>query len=208
MKPKTKLNPALVGLVSLAMWIVYGQLSGAGYWLIAGLVGLAFAVAIVAEEYRHRAVKLMNTTSVGYFMLEMAIVLVAGPAFMQRYHLPIVWGVFAIVAGITLLTGSPFTMEYAREQTAPELWNSPTFYRMNLHLTIVWTLIFAIGAVLGAITIVVGHVMALGVVIPSAGMLVGFIFGSQYPKRFVVQFEAERHSHNKRGETLREAARL
>ncbi|HVN88635.1 MAG TPA: hypothetical protein VMT61_02340 [Candidatus Binataceae bacterium] len=191
----------------MAMWIIYGQLCGAGYWLTAGLVGLAFAIAIVAEEYRHHAVKLMNSTSVGYFLLEMMIVLIAGPAFMQRYHLPIVWGVFAIVAAVTLVNGAPFTMEYTREQTAPDLWNSPTFYRMNLHLTIVWTLIFAIGTVLGAITIVAGHVMALGVVIPTAGMVIGFIFGSQYPKRFAAQFEAESHSHHNSSETLRKAAR-
>jgi len=202
----TKTHPAWV-LVSIAMWITYGQLAGRGYWIGAGMVGTVMASVIVAADYRRGATKVMNSTSLGYFLLEMLIVIFAGRDFMQQYHLPIVWGIFAIVAAVTLVTGSPFTMDYAREQTPPELWSGPTFYRMNMHLTIAWALIFALGAVLGAITIVAGHVMALGVVIPSAGMLFGFIFGSRYSKRFAADFEAEASLHTKEIETMRDVAR-
>lgn len=202
----TKTHPAW-GLVSVVMWVVYGQLTGAGHWIDAGLVGLVIATVMVVADYRRGAVKVMNSTSVGYFLLEMMIVLFAGQAFMQRYHLPIVWGVFALVAWITLATGAPFTAQYTCEHTPPELWNGPAFHRMNVHLSVVWSLIFTLGAVLGAIAMVVGHVGLLGGVIPSLGMLVGLLVGSRYPKRFTAAFEAESHLHTNGTATIPGAAR-
>ncbi len=206
MEQVSKTHPAW-GLVSVVTWVVYGQLTGRGYWIGAGLVGFVIASAMVAADYHRGVVKVMNSTSVGYFLLEITIVLFAGQAFMQRYHLPIVWGVFAVVAWITLATGTPFTSQYAREHIPPELWNGPTFHRMNVHLTIMWSLIFTLGAVLGAITMMVGHVGLLGGVIPSLGMLVGLLFGSRYPKRFTAAFEAESHIHTNGTATIPDAAR-
>jgi hypothetical protein len=206
MEQMSKTHPAW-GLVSVVMWVVYGQLTGAGHWIDAGMIGLALSTVMVAADYHRGAVKVMNATSVGYFLLEMMIVVFAGRAFMQRYHLPIVWGVFALVAWITLAIGAPFTSQYAREHTPSELWNGPTFHRMNVHLTVVWSLIFTLGAVLGALTMVIGHVGLLGGVIPSFGMLVGLLFGSRYPKRFTAAFEAESHLHTNGTATMPDAAR-
>ena len=40
--------------------------------------------------------------------------------------------------------GRPFTMQYAREQVAPELWNSAQFRRTNYVITGVWALAFMV----------------------------------------------------------------
>ena len=84
----TKTHPAWV-LVSLVMWIAYGQLTGRGYWIGAGMVGTVIASVMVAADYHRGATKLMNATSLGYFLLEMLIVIFAGREFMQQYHLPV-----------------------------------------------------------------------------------------------------------------------
>jgi all-trans-retinol 13,14-reductase len=110
---------------------------------------------------------------------------------MQRFELPIVWGAFAIVAWITLLVGFPFTLQYAREQAPRDVWDSPGFYQMNVHLTLAWALVFTISTVLGALAMVVGYGLMLGVIIPIGGMAFAFIFSKRYPNRFIAQFEVE-----------------
>lgn len=190
-KQATKSHAAFWAIVGLVMWVIYGQLCGAGRWLSAGLAGFAFATVIVAAQYRRDAVKIMDCTSLGYFALEIALVLLTGDRLMPRIHLPFVWGVFAIVAWITIARRVPFATQYSREQAPPAIWENSTFYRMNLNVSVVWALIFTISALLGAITIYVGRILLIGIIIPTAGLAFGFLFSNRYPKRFANQFAAE-----------------
>ncbi len=52
-------------------------------------------------------------------------------------------GLLLIVLG-SMAVRQPFTLQYAREQVAPELWESPTFIRTNYIITGVWALAFAV----------------------------------------------------------------
>jgi tryptophan-rich sensory protein len=45
----------------------------------------------------------------------------------------------------------PFTEQYARESAPPEVWETPTFKRINRLLTTVWGAVFALSAILGVI---------------------------------------------------------
>ena len=45
---------------------------------------------------------------------------------------------------VTLMIGRPFTLQYAREQTPPEVWNSPEFVRTNYVISAVWGCAFAV----------------------------------------------------------------
>jgi hypothetical protein len=176
---------------SILAWLFYGPLCGMGFWFAASLCGFAAMVLIVMSEYRRRgAVKIMDLTSLGYFGT--ATILAATPASgaLQTYHLVIVWSVFAAVAWGTLIAGFPFTMQYVREQSPPEAWHTALFRRINVTMTLVWSSIFTLSAVLGAATVVIDHKFILGVVIPGAGMVAGFIFNIRYPKRFTDQFAA------------------
>ncbi len=55
-------------------------------------------------------------------------------------------GALAVIAIGSLLVGTPFTIQYAREQVAQEYWNSPIFIRVNQILTLTWGINFALGA--------------------------------------------------------------
>ncbi|QJP16694.1 hypothetical protein G3545_25490 [Starkeya sp. ORNL1] len=44
----------------------------------------------------------------------------------------------------TIALRQPFTLQYARESVAPELWDSPQFLRTNYVITAVWALAFAV----------------------------------------------------------------
>lgn len=46
------------------------------------------------------------------------------------------------IAWGSLVAGVPFTIQYARQQVAPEFWNSPLFIRINQYITAVWGIDF------------------------------------------------------------------
>ena len=50
-------------------------------------------------------------------------------------------GLFFIVL-ISMAVGRPLTLQYAREQVAPEFWSSPAFARTNYIITAVWAFAF------------------------------------------------------------------
>jgi len=176
--------------LALLAWLIYGLLCGAGLWFAGSLFGFAAMALIITSEYRRRAVKIMDITSLGYFGA--ATIMAATPAIhmLQTYNLVMVWSVFAAAAWATLIAGFPFTIQYARAQLPAEAWHTPLFRRINVTLTLVWSSIFTLGAVLGAATLVADHEFILGVVIPGAGMAVGFILSNRYTKHFTDQFAA------------------
>jgi hypothetical protein len=49
-----------------------------------------------------------------------------------------------LIVLISMAVGRPFTLQYARDQVAPEFWNSAEFMRTNIIITAVWALAFAI----------------------------------------------------------------
>ena len=178
-------------IVGASMWLAYGVLSGANHWLGAGLVGFAIAMLIVGAQYRRAAVKIMDCTALAYFALVIAIAVIGGDAWLQRFRLPFPWSSFAFVAWLTIVIGAPFTLQYAREQAPPESWVTPTFRQMNLYLSVVWALIFTISTILGFLSIAIGYPLLLGLILPMGLLAFGFIFSGRYPKRFFDQIESE-----------------
>lgn len=57
------------------------------------------------------------------------------------------------VIGIYSNTCRPFTEQYARESTSPEVWHLPASRRISTTLTLVWALAFLATAVLGYIAV-------------------------------------------------------
>lgn len=182
---------ANLGFVS---WLTYGYFAETYQWMIAALAGLAISLLILVMQYRRHSVKTMDSTSTAYFAFIVLVVFTGATPLLQHYHLPFVWGVFAAVAWFTLLIGSPFTLEYAREQAPREVWTHPLFRRMNFQMTAVWALIFTMGAALGILSLYVGHVFALGFFIPMTAMGAGILFSRFYPRRFTKVFAAESHA--------------
>ena len=49
-----------------------------------------------------------------------------------------------LIVLVSMAVGRPFTLQYAREQVAPEFWDRPEFIRTNYVITAVWAVAFAI----------------------------------------------------------------
>jgi hypothetical protein len=47
-------------------------------------------------------------------------------------------GALAVGSSTTLLIGRPFSLDYARQNTDPALWNQPVFIRTNVRITAMW----------------------------------------------------------------------
>ncbi|MFO1047161.1 MAG: hypothetical protein U1E52_04595 [Geminicoccaceae bacterium] len=92
-------------------------------------------------------------------------------------------GLLLIVLGSMALR-RPFTMQYAREQVAPELWDSAEFVRTNYVITSVWGLAFAVmvAAELALLT-VPGMPPRLGIAAIILALVGAVRFTGWYPDR-------------------------
>lgn len=52
---------------------------------------------------------------------------------------------------LTIVVRQPFTIQYAKEQTDPDLWDNPMFLRINYTITWVWAAAFAFQSAMGLI---------------------------------------------------------
>jgi hypothetical protein len=83
-------------------------------------------------------------------------------------------GLFAIVT-VSLLAGRPFTLAYAKEYAAPEIWTDPAFLSANIHLTAIWCAVFA-SMMFADVGMLNGLPTSAGVVITVAALAAGLYF--------------------------------
>ncbi|HJS86791.1 MAG TPA: hypothetical protein VJ779_15155 [Acetobacteraceae bacterium] len=92
-------------------------------------------------------------------------------------------GLLAIVLA-SMAVGRPFTLQYARERVAPELWDSPEFVRTNFAITAVWALAFAVMVVAElALLYVPGLPPRAGIVAIVLALIGAVKFTGWYPER-------------------------
>jgi all-trans-retinol 13,14-reductase len=140
------------------------------------------ALAILAHEYSRHAVKILNCTAAAFFAFSLVTTIAVGSTLFKNYNAFLTWSVFAIVTWVTLLLGFPFTIQYAREQAPPEVWDNPLFRRLNMILTVAFGLVFTVNAGLGAIALITGHLLTLGLLLPLSLFSTCIVFSVQYPK--------------------------
>jgi len=84
---------------------------------------------------------------------------------------------------VSLALGRPFTLQYAREQVAPALWDNPRFIRTNYIITAVWALAFAVMVIAEAALLFLPVIPQRAGVIAIILALVGAVkFTGWYPE--------------------------
>jgi hypothetical protein len=130
-------------LLGFAPFIVFALLTSISTDL-ALWAALAAAFAIGIRDFAHT--RLLRVLDVGSMILFGMLALYTGfiqPSLtIQAVRLIVDGGLFSI-ALVSLLVGNPFTLDYAREQVAKEVWQAPPFLRTNYIVAGVWTLAFA-----------------------------------------------------------------
>jgi len=90
-------------------------------------------------------------------------------------------GLLAIVI-LSLVLHEPFTLQYAREQVAPEQWQAPAFLRANYVVTGVWTAALAIMTLADAAAVLVPVVTVTEAAVAGlVALALALTFSLRYP---------------------------
>ena len=93
-------------------------------------------------------------------------------------------GGLLLIVVVSMAVGQPFTIQYAREQVEPELWDTPEFIRVNYVITAVWALAFAIMTLAEfAILYIPGMPQRAGVIVIILALVGAIKFTGWYPDR-------------------------
>jgi hypothetical protein len=92
-------------------------------------------------------------------------------------------GLLLIVLG-SMAVRQPFTLQYAREQVAAELWDKPAFIHTNYVITGAWALAFAVMVIAEfALLYVPGLPPRIGIIAIVVALIGAVKFTSWYPER-------------------------
>lgn len=149
-------------------------------------IWVAFALAFCLAIRDFAATKTIRVLDGGGMILFGALALVAGfiaPSLsMQGSRFIIDVGLF-LIALASLVMRSPFTMEYAREQVAQQLWDNPRFIRANYVITAVWALAFAVMAVADAVATFTKHFpLSLDIAAGLGALTVAILATARHPQ--------------------------
>jgi hypothetical protein len=145
-------------IIAFLPWILFAALSHR--YPMAALV-VALAITAVQVLVHRRNPKLLELISVGFFSFDFVALYFLHWTAIGHHQGLLVHLILAATAWGSLLVGSPFTLQYAREEVPPERWNLPSFIRANQWITAVWGTDFILQAV------VLEWQAAMGGVLPS-----------------------------------------
>jgi uncharacterized membrane protein len=138
-------------------WIIFWVVANSPSTWEYGAIGAAVAAILLAIPFAGRQkLKVLDVVTIIFFVVLAVVGAVVGAHdrdWLDLYSNPISSGVLGLVA-LGSLAFVPFTEQYARESTPPEVWHKPAFRRINRVLTLVWALAFLATAVLGYIAVI------------------------------------------------------
>ena len=88
-----------------------------------------------------------------------------------------------LIVLLSMAVGRPFTLQYAREQVAPEFWSSPEFARTNYVITAVWALAFCAMVIAElALLYIPGVPQRVGIIVIVLALVGAVKFTGWYPE--------------------------
>jgi hypothetical protein len=141
--------------VGFLPWIMLSVVEGPNRVVLASALACALAVLIaVLGTFTAVKAKLLDVTAIAFFAV-LTVVAVATGAGTQ--HWLGIWAgevsnaAIALITVVSIAVGRPFTLQYARETTEAEYWDTPLFLRINYIISAVWAGVFLVTAVVGYI---------------------------------------------------------
>lgn len=164
-------------------WIIFAVLPS-GNWQWAALIALVVAVAVIVQQVRAGAgpdALIIEFGSAAFFAVLAAIAFADPHSAVHDYASPLSSGTLAVVAGLSLAIGRPFTLGIAKRTTPREFWGLAPFIRINVVITAVWTAAFAVTAVVLAFVAHAGNAHSItATLIQIAGFAVPMLFTVRY----------------------------
>ncbi|MBB3228231.1 hypothetical protein FHW69_002866 [Luteibacter sp. Sphag1AF] len=162
-------------LLAFLPFIVFAIASTLGYSTL-GLIGGSLTAACFLIRDLSGASHRLKLLDAGTFVLFGAlaiIVWISGATMSIAMVRTCVDSGLLLLILITIAMGRPFTIDYAKEQVAPELWSSPRFLRTNRIISLAWAAAFA--------AIIAADVAMLHNLVPTrtiAFIIIGSLYGA------------------------------
>jgi uncharacterized membrane protein len=134
-------------IVGFLPWIIFGGL-GSSWPSVALILALVVSAIAIARQIFGYPLKILDAVTFAFFVFVAIGLIGFGWTILGTYMTLIVNLTLTAIAWGSLLAGAPFTIQYAREQTPPEVWHTPLFLRINQAVTAVWGLSFFLSAVI------------------------------------------------------------
>jgi hypothetical protein len=132
----------LLGFLPFAVFALTSVLLGATKALFLGAA--TSAALMIRSRMRRETPKLLEGGSLLLFLALAIYSAVAGQTLsIVGVRLCVDTGLFAIVL-VSLLARRPFTLQYARERVAREVWDKPAFVRTNWTISVGWLVAFLV----------------------------------------------------------------
>jgi hypothetical protein len=182
-RPKGKIMGILIAFAPFIVFAGLDRLIGSTEGLIAG--ALVSAVLLGRDWLTPgRSPKVLEIGTFVLFGLLALVAVVLNPAWsIITVRLCVDSGLLLVVL-FSIAVGRPFTLQYAREQVAPHLWNSPVFVRTNYVITAAWALAFVVMVIAELVLLYVPEAPPRFGIIATILALVGAIkFTGWYPDR-------------------------
>ncbi len=151
---RTKLRRVLDSpVMGFAPWIIFSVIEGPGRFAVAA--GAAFGAALlilVAGIAIGIGATLLAVAAIAFFAVLLVLGLAVGHdahAWLELWSGEISNVMIVVVALGSVAARRPFTLQYAREMTDRDHWESPLFLHINYVLTWVWIGSFSVTAAVG-----------------------------------------------------------
>ncbi|MEJ0067204.1 MAG: hypothetical protein WDM85_18825 [Caulobacteraceae bacterium] len=173
-------------LLAFAPFVVFAILNGLAGPAGALAAAAAVSAALIARDLlrARRRVKILEAGTFALFAGLALFTVLAGTHWsVIGVRLCVDAGLLVIVLA-SMVARRPFTLQYAREQVPPELWNRPEFIRTNYVITGVWALAFAMLVLTETALLYVPSLPQRAGVVAIILTLIGAVkFTSWYPER-------------------------
>ena len=169
---------------SFLPWIVFTAVSSVA-WQWAALAAFAIGVRVLIQHRKDGIADdalILEFSTCGYFAALSALAFALPHSDLKHYCAALGYGWLAATMAGTLALHRPFTLGIARRKAPEEVWNTPTFLRMNSVITVVWAGSFAVAAIAIALLVAASTKDIAG---PVTCQVVGFaipaVFTHRYP---------------------------
>lgn len=164
-------------------WIVFAAVPS-GSWQWGALAALVTAVVLIGRQRRAGTgfdALIIELGSAVFFAVLAAVAFADPHSGVHDYSGALSSGTLAVIAGLSLAIGRPFTLGIAKRTTPREVWGLRPFIRTNAVITAVWTAAFAVTAVALALVAHSGHAHSTtATVVQIAGFAVPMFFTVRY----------------------------
>lgn len=120
-------------------------------WQWGAAAALVTAIVLLVADRRAGAswdTQILAAGSIAFFAVLTPIAFALPHSGIATYCGTMSIGWLALVAWCSIAIGTPFTMGIARRQVSADVWESPTFRRVNVVITAAWASAFTVSAVL------------------------------------------------------------